>query len=90
MYQNHIPADYKLSNIKCPIVLHQGDDDKVIKSVDVEKAMEGLPNVVAYNKITDFKHLDFIYSMDADEMINNKILRYLKEFNSKVGEFADD
>lgn len=90
MYKNHIPQDYKLGNIKCPIVLHQGDGDKVIKSVDVEKAMESLPNVVAYNKMTDFQHLDFIYAMDADEMINNKILGYLKEFHSKVGEFADD
>lgn len=76
------PADYKLSNVRCPIVLHHGDADKIVKTVDVEKAMKSLPNVVAYNKIPDFQHMDFIYAIDADELINNKILEYLRLYNS--------
>lgn len=82
---NKIPEDYKLSNIICPLVLHQGDQDKIIKSVDVERAIESLPNVIAYNKIPDFQHLDFIFAMDANELINGKILEYLMKFNSNSG-----
>lgn len=90
IYTNQNPENYNLGNIKCPLVLHHGDDDKVIKSVDVEKAMESLPNVIAYNKMRDFQHLDFIFAMDADELINDKILKYLKKFNTENGEISGE
>lgn len=78
---NQLPDDYNLNNVRCPLVLHHGDADKIVKSVDVELAMESLPHVIGYNKIPDFQHMDFIYAIDANELINDKILEYLRLFN---------
>lgn len=89
LYKNRIPDDYKLDNIRCPLVLHHGDSDKVVKTLDVEKAMQSLPNIVAYNKIPDFQHMDFLYAIDANELINNKILEYLRLYNGDYDVKAD-
>lgn len=83
---NTIPDDYKLENVRCPVVLHHGEADKIVKSEDVELAMNSLSHVIAYNKIPDFQHMDFIYAIDPNRLINNKILEHLRLFNGDFDE----
>lgn len=75
-YKHFSPPDYNLSNIRAPIALYFAYDDWLADLKDVEKLSNLLPNVINNYLIPHerFNHLDFLYGVDVQHLLNDKIL----------------
>lgn len=73
------PPEYDLSKITLPLTLIWAKNDLLSSEKDVKKLYEKLPNytemyLVPYPK---FNHLDYLWAIDAKELLNDKILNTL-------------
>ncbi|KAK7502443.1 hypothetical protein BaRGS_00006396 [Batillaria attramentaria] len=64
-YNQTTPPEYLLSNMRVPVLLYRGTDDRLADPADVTWLRAQLPNIVEDKVIPGFEHLDFIWGMDA-------------------------
>lgn len=80
MYNRSTPPEYNLKNCTAPVAIIYAEKDTLTSATDVRRLPHELPNVVAIRRVDDaiFNHLDFIWAMDAKELVYNYVLDWLK------------
>lgn len=76
------PPTYNIANIKVPVYLHYSLMDITATKDDVLELKKRLPNVKGAYELSDFTHVDFVYSVTAKEVLYDKITRILKDIDS--------
>lgn len=79
-YRRLSPPDYNLRNVTAKVALHYGANDWLTIPRDVEKLHQALPNVVGkfLVKYPEFNHLDFVWGIDARELVYEKVIKLMK------------
>ncbi|KAK7076518.1 hypothetical protein SK128_021905 [Halocaridina rubra] len=75
------PPSYQLNKVTSPVALIWSKNDWLASPKDVLHLLAKLPNVVHLKMIQDplFTHLDFIWAINADELLYRHILGLLSE-----------
>ncbi|EZA61581.1 Lipase [Ooceraea biroi] len=81
IYNATEPPDYKLANIKLPMLLFYSDNDWLASVADVKRLVYSLTNKVTVYHVPfpNFNHLDYIWGKDAPELVYQKLLQYMKQ-----------
>lgn len=81
-YGNIWPPSYKLRDISAPVALHYSLNDFLAEPVDVEQLFSELGNVVGGFVTPDpsFNHFDFLWAVDARELVYNQVLDVMRRF----------
>jgi len=77
-YRQISPPKYDLSQMKVPTVLYYGANDWLADLKDVAYLLKNLPNLVEKNLIEPYNHMDFVWGVNADDQIYNKIIKRIK------------
>lgn len=74
-YKSLFPPNYDLSKITAPVALFYSHNDWLAAEVDVLKLYNKLPNTIGRFLVTDkkFNHLDYLWALDADTAVYNKV-----------------
>lgn len=80
-YGSSDPPEYDLNLIKLPLTLFWAKNDLLSDEKDVKKLYEHLPKSTEMYEVpfADFNHLDYLWAVDADVLVNDKILKTLKK-----------
>ncbi|KAF0885722.1 LIPG lipase, partial [Crocuta crocuta] len=68
------PPYYNLTDMHVPIAVWNGGHDLLADPQDVDLLLSKLPNLIYHKKIPPYNHLDFIWAMDAPQVIYNEIV----------------
>ncbi|GMF64493.1 unnamed protein product [Phytophthora lilii] len=82
-YGNFDPPPFPLSNMKYPRTgFFTGENDILATSVDIDKLRAALPSttIVHDEEIIDFSHMDFTWSIDANEKAYPAVLEQLAQY----------
>ncbi|KAI4494095.1 hypothetical protein M0802_009249 [Mischocyttarus mexicanus] len=81
-YGSTQPPKYSLEKIKVPVAIFYGENDFLTHSLDVQKIIDKLPNVIEAKKIeySKFNHVDFLWGRDAKTLVYNRVVAVLKRF----------
>ncbi|XP_055851914.1 lipase 1-like [Episyrphus balteatus] len=79
-YGRFSPPDYPLENVMAKVALHYGANDWLTVPKDVDRLDQALPNVIGkfLVKFSEFNHLDFVWGIDARELLYNKVSKLMK------------
>ncbi|XP_060665937.1 lipase 3-like isoform X1 [Drosophila nasuta] len=82
-YNSITPPEYKLENVQAKVALYYGENDWLAQPSDVEALSLHLPNVVSQHLVNypKFNHLDFIWGVDARELLWDRMLRNMKSID---------
>lgn len=85
-YDSINPPDYIISNVRAKVALHYSINDWLATPEDVEKLHQRLPNVVGKFKVNyaEFNHLDFVWGINARELLYNKCLKLMEMIEKGV------
>ncbi|XP_023012207.2 lipase 3 [Leptinotarsa decemlineata] len=85
-YKNGTPPEYDLKRIKTPVALFYGQNDWLVNVKDEDKLKSELTNVVDNYLIKNehFNHGDFIFSGDANSLVNFYVINTLNKYNNKT------
>ncbi|XP_075153183.1 lipase 3-like [Haematobia irritans] len=83
------PPEYNLENVHSKVALHYSLNDWLSTPQDVDKLRRKLPNVVGKFQVVNpkFNHLDFVWGMDAQEVLYNKVMALMEM--TERGDFND-
>ncbi|KAG5674586.1 hypothetical protein PVAND_004540 [Polypedilum vanderplanki] len=76
-YNSTTPPDYNLSKITAPVYLYHAGNDRFISEEGVAYLRSLLPNVQEYRVISNWSHIDFVYSKYSRDVLYNNILHAL-------------
>ncbi|XP_071952706.1 gastric triacylglycerol lipase-like isoform X2 [Antedon mediterranea] len=79
-YRQTKPPNYDLENIQTPVALFWGGNDMLADPTDVKKLRSKLKNIAFDSYIKQYNHLDFIWSMDAADVVYKDILTIMKKY----------
>ncbi|XP_047362652.1 lipase 3-like isoform X2 [Vespa velutina] len=82
IYGSTQPPKYNLEKVKVPVAVFYGENDFLTHSLDIQKTINKLPNVIETKKIEyiKFNHIDFLWGRDAKTLVYNKVVAVLKRF----------
>ncbi|XP_006732676.1 gastric triacylglycerol lipase isoform X2 [Leptonychotes weddellii] len=80
-YHQPTPPYYNLTDMHVPIAVWNGGNDLLADPQDVDLLLSKLPNLIYHKKIPPYNHLDFIWAMDAPQVIYNDIVSMMGENN---------
>ncbi|KAM0731929.1 Lipase 3 [Formica fusca] len=82
LYGSTQPPKYNLERIKVPVAIFYSDNDFLTHYSDVQKLVNGLPNVIEVKKVPyeKFNHIDYLWGRDARTLLYNRIVIVLKKF----------
>ncbi|XP_045882238.1 gastric triacylglycerol lipase isoform X1 [Meles meles] len=75
------PPYYNLTDMHVPIAVWNGGNDLLADPRDVDHLLSKLPNLIYHRKIPPYNHLDFIWAMDAPQVLYNEIVSMMGENN---------
>eukprot|EP00210_Caulerpa_lentillifera_P002485 g2382.t1 len=80
IYKARVPPEYKIEDIRVPLVFFEGGHDILADPYDVESMKSLLKPGVLIDEYyyPDYQHLDFIWGKNADEKVCRKILDLLR------------
>ncbi|XP_074647415.1 gastric triacylglycerol lipase-like [Tubulanus polymorphus] len=78
IYHQITPPIYNVSTMKTPVVLYSGGKDWLADPTDVKRLIPQLKNVVRNRFIPSYNHLDFIWAIDANRMVYDDLINFLK------------
>lgn len=86
IYGRDTPPEYDLTQIKTPVNLFYSKDDDTTVYENVVKLESQLTNVKSSYIIpmTEFTHLDFIYSRYVRNILNDQIINTIKNTKMKI------
>lgn len=68
------PPEYRVENMATPAVLFAGAKDKLADPKDVELLKKRLSNIKYFEQVEHWNHLDFLFGIDAPELLYSKML----------------
>ena len=79
-YNSVTPPEYKLENVRNKVALHYSQNDWLATPKDVETLHHKLPNMIGKFLVNypDFNHLDFVWGVDAQELLYKKIFKLME------------
>lgn len=79
------PPEYDLSKISLPIKLFWAQNDLLSSETDVRSLYEKLPSGSEMYMVPDpdFNHIDYLWAVDAPQLLNREVLRSLDKALSK-------
>ncbi|CAH0603389.1 unnamed protein product [Chrysodeixis includens] len=82
IYGTYKPPSYKLSAIRTPVFLHYADNDWLSTPTDVMKLAKQIPSAVGIHRVpmAKFNHLDFVFAINATELIYNRLINIMRFF----------
>ncbi|XP_030370480.1 lipase 3 [Scaptodrosophila lebanonensis] len=84
-YGSYFPPEYKLQNVKSPVLLYYGANDWMCDISDVRKLRDELPtNAMALDYLVPFPkwaHLDFIWGTEAKKYVYDEVLKQIDSYN---------
>lgn len=79
-YNQTEPPIYDLKLIKTPVALYSSTNDWLADLNDVQFIRENLPNIVDDIVIDGWNHLDFVWAIDTNEKLYNRMIQLMKKF----------
>ncbi|XP_029143120.1 lysosomal acid lipase/cholesteryl ester hydrolase-like [Protobothrops mucrosquamatus] len=79
-YNQMTPPVYKIEDIKIPIALWSGGNDLFVNIRDVEALIARLSNVIYHQHVPEWQHLDYIWGLDAIEIMYMRIIEIMKSY----------
>lgn len=81
-YGSDYPPQYNTNNFKTnlahvDILLFAGSNDALVNSADYKNLLAVLPNNVKSKVITDYNHLDYMWSADVNMYVNDDVRSFL-------------
>ena len=70
-----------MTKIKIPIALFTGSNDWLADPEDVKNLLPKLTNIAFHKNIDDYDHLDFIWGVNAYQVIYPDIVRLFWQYN---------
>ncbi|XP_066156564.1 lipase member K-like [Euwallacea fornicatus] len=85
-YGTPTPPKYNLLKIKRPVYLIYAQNDILTSYIDVLRLSKKLTNLVGLYKVPNriFGHVDFIFGIDAFELVYEPVVQFLKNFTNVV------
>lgn len=80
-YGSVLPPVYNLSNIEVPIVIFYSENESFSDVKDVEILSNKLPTVYESVNVSDFNHLDYLYSIESI-VVYRKIISFIERLES--------
>lgn len=82
IYGSFKPPAYNLSNIRTPVFLHYSDNDWLSTPPDVDRLSKEIKSVFGKFRVplAKFNHLDFVFAIDAKELIYDRLLSIMAQF----------
>ncbi|XP_013200390.1 lipase 3 [Amyelois transitella] len=82
-YGTFKPPAYNLTAITTPVFLHYADNDWLSTPNDVDKLLKEVNSAVGKYRVplAKFNHLDFVFAINAKELIYDRLLNIMKLFN---------
>ncbi|XP_051273004.1 gastric triacylglycerol lipase [Dicentrarchus labrax] len=78
-YNQSTPPLYQVQNMKVPTALFSGGKDTLADPKDVAVLLTQVSNLVYHQHIEHWEHLDFIWGLDAPELMFPSILKLLQQ-----------
>jgi pimeloyl-ACP methyl ester carboxylesterase len=79
-YNQTTPPQYDLSQVKVPVALYAGTEDWLADPKDVDYLRNQLPNVVQDFNIKDYDHMDFIYALNAQNILYKSMIQLMNKY----------
>lgn len=85
-YGSFSPPSYDLSKVTTPVFLHYSDHDPLAHVNDVDRLFRELGRPVGKFRIpmSRFSHLDFMYGIDAKELIYNRVINLIRAMDANA------
>ncbi|XP_008436309.1 gastric triacylglycerol lipase isoform X2 [Poecilia reticulata] len=77
-YNQSTPPEFRVQNMKVPTALFSGGHDTLADPKDVAALLTQVPNLVYHQHIEHWEHLDFIWGLDAPQVMFPSILKLLQ------------
>lgn len=68
-----------MSNVDVPTVLYHGSNDWLADPKDVQILISELPKLIKSAEIPSWEHLDFIWGLDAAQLVYKPAIAYLRQ-----------
>lgn len=78
-YNQSTPPQYNVQDMKVPTALFSGGHDTLADPKDVAVLLTQVSNLVFHQHIEHWEHLDFIWGLDAPQLMFPSILKLLQE-----------
>lgn len=79
-YNQPTPPEYDLKSIKTPVALYSSTNDWLADQEDVKYIRNSLPNIVDDYVIESWNHLDFIWAVDTQKFLYDRMLKLMQKF----------
>ncbi|NWR42871.1 LICH hydrolase, partial [Regulus satrapa] len=79
-YNQTAPPAYKIEEIKTPIAVWSGGQDKLADPKDMARLLSRITNLIYHEHFPAWGHLDFLWGLDATEKMYLKIIELLKKY----------
>ncbi|KAJ8713470.1 hypothetical protein PYW07_013840 [Mythimna separata] len=84
-YGSFTPPRYDLSQVTAPVYLHYSDSDPLAHVNDVERLYRELSRPIKRKvPMTTFSHIDFVYGINAKELLYDTVINIIKDHESTV------
>ncbi|CAH0694148.1 unnamed protein product [Spodoptera exigua] len=85
-YGSFRPPNYDLSKVTTPVFLHYSDSDPLAHVNDVDRLFRELGRPIGKFRIPQrkFSHIDFIYGINAKELLYNRIINLIKSMDANA------
>lgn len=82
-YGTFTPPLYNLTAVTTPVYMHYSNNDWLSTPPDVDKLSKEMPSVIGKFKVPykKFNHLDFVFAINAKELIYDRVMNIMKFFN---------
>lgn len=80
IYNRSAPPEYNLKNCTARVAIFYSDHDTLTAPRDIRRLPNELPNLYTVKRVEDdtFNHIDFVWAVDAKELVYDYIIGWLK------------
>ncbi|XP_077640630.1 lysosomal acid lipase/cholesteryl ester hydrolase-like [Lonchura striata] len=79
-YNQTASPEYKIEEIKIPIAVWSGGQDKFADPTDMARLLPRITNLIYHENFPAWGHFDFFWGLDATEKMYLKIIELLKKY----------